>query len=311
MRRQKLCQIRPAAQRALHQGPAANGLLDRGQRPAQQDRGGNHRTGRHVAPDHQQGTQSEHRGLQEQSQRTAGGRETAAQIRHAQIPDQNRVTRPCPARKGRLAHSKGLHHLGLGLDLVAEPVHLDLRLLSLRQRLTGCQLIGQCQQNQHPAAAQGQIAQPWVEQGNSHQENRHPRHVEHCHGDRRGDQPLHRFEVAQPVRCTVAGLSRSLPQHRLEHAAIQPGLKPCPDPRHHPRAGVIKERHDGIEKRHKRRQCHQRGNRAACQHPVIDLQHVDRPGQHQQIGENAEQAHRPVKVTALAPFGPQFPKAGL
>ena len=61
---------------------------------------------------------------------------------------------------------------------------------------------------------------------------------------------------------------------------------------------MVKDAHHRIEKRHQQRESHQRLHAARAQNKVIDLQHVHRPCEHQQIGKGRKNAHGPIEIAA-------------
>jgi hypothetical protein len=96
-----------------------------------------------------------------------------------------------------------------------------------------------------------------------------------------GEEPLHRVEIAQP---RGRPRPRTRRERRRELAAedtvVEPGLHGGADARRDPAAGVIQHSHDREEHRDHQREGKQGRFRPAAKHPVVDLQHVERPGQH-------------------------------
>ena len=98
----------------------------------------------------------------------------------------------------------------------------------------------------------------------------------------------------------VAAVTRRGPQRRGEHRPAEPRLQPDADPDQHPRAHHVEHRHH--------RERHQRGQgqdqegvlAAAGHHPVEDLDHVQRYGQHQKVDDEAEGADGEERAPASA-----------
>ena len=63
--------------------------------------------------------------------------------------------------------------------------------------------------------------------------------------------------------------------------------------------------------RHQNRQRQQRLLRSRPQHPVVDLQHIQRTGQHERVHDYRDNKHHHQKVRALAADIPDFLRAGL
>ena len=128
-----------------------------------------------------------------------------------------------------------------------------------------------------------------MEQKQPDQKDRNPGHVE----ERR--RPHARHEGADLVEIA----QRLLHQHRL-HAAkrqrgersmdrfLQADVEQGGDPAQHPRAQRLEISLHQIGEQHHQRQAEQGCDIAARNHAVIDLQHIERAGQHQNIDHAAE-----------------------
>jgi len=68
----------------------------------------------------------------------------------------------------------------------------------------------------------------------------------------------------------------------------------------HTRADQIKRTLEGIGADQKDREGHQRRHAPAAQDPVVDLQHVERAGEHQQIHNAREHGHAREGAPAIA-----------
>ena len=73
---------------------------------------------------------------------------------------------------------------------------------------------------------------------------------------------------------------------------VEPGLDQRADPGGDAAAGVVEHAHDAVERRDQHGERDERRLGAARQHPVVDLEHVERPGQHQDVDEAAEHPER-------------------
>ena len=85
---------------------------------------------------------------------------------------------------------------------------------------------------------------------------------------------------------------------------VRPGvetrLEARPGPRQHARPGVVEQAHHQEQEGDDGDERHQRRLRTRGQHPVVDLEHEQRAGQHQQVHEGAEQPDRGEPPAALA-----------
>ena len=285
----------------------ADDHLYRGQRAAQHDRRRDHRAGRQLALQDQIGPQPQHRRLYEQPERLGQCGIAACRIRGTDTGPQRPVARHLPAVKGRAAHTQRMDHLAFLPDLAAQLVRGKAGRIGLRQRCAGGDLVQHGDNNQHQRAADGQQPHQRMKDKDAKEKQRRPRQVKHRHQRGRGDQPLHGFQIAQ----AGGGLPWRALQGRGAHdggenAPVQPGLKPRTDPRHHAAADVIQHRHHRIQKRHQHSERNQRFHRPRVQHAVIDVQHVKRAGQHQQVDEKAERADDPAQWRAFADCRAQF-----
>ncbi len=131
-----------------------------------------------------------------------------------------------------------------------------------------------------------------------------PRHVQKCR------RPHPRHEGADLVEIA----QRLLHQHRLDAAQrqrrkrgvngiLQAGVEQRRDAAQHARPQGVEIALHQIGQQHHQRKAQQGRDAAARNHPVVNLQHVERAGQHQQIDHAAEHgdAGHPPRAAAQAP----------
>ncbi len=121
-------------------------------------------------------------------------------------------------------------------------------------------------------------------------EERRPRQVQQRPRRRRGQKPAHRLQVLQRLARVAA--PRRIPPGAVggvEHPLVQRILEPRTDPRQDASSAQA-VRHQPVEIDHDGEQHDQRRLRAAGQHPVVDLQHEQRPGEHQQVHRRTQRA---------------------
>src|SRR5262249_37288438 len=71
-------------------------------------------------------------------------------------------------------------------------------------------------------------------------------------------------------------------------------------PHDHARANEIKRALEGVSTDKKNREDNQRRHASAAQHPIVDLQHVERAGEHQQIDDAGKQRHAGERAPTIA-----------
>jgi len=146
-----------------------------------------------------------------------------------------------------------------------------------------------------------------VEHEDRGDEQRRPRDVEDRQQHRRGQQPLHRFQVAlRGHGGGIIGHQRRALHRGGEDPAVEPVLEPGPDAGHHAPAGIVQQAHRNEEAGDEDRQGDQRFLGPAGDDAVIDLQHVERTGQHQQVDEHRKDEHGDEQAPAFAACGLQF-----
>ena len=124
---EQLLEVRPALPGAQHQRPAADRLLDRRQRAAEQDRAGDHRAGAHLAEQHHVGAEAEHRRLKEEAEGLGQGGELADAVARGELRLERAGPQLLPAGEHGLAHAERLDHLALLADGLGEGVALHRR----------------------------------------------------------------------------------------------------------------------------------------------------------------------------------------
>ena len=198
-----------------------------------------------------------------------------------------------PAREHGAAHAEALDHLGLLADGLGEAVRDHRRRRRLDGRALGHHLVGEGDGDEEQAAADREPAEQRVEAEDREDEDRRPRQVEEREEHRRGHELLHRLEVAQ-ARPRPAALARDegAGEAGLEDPGVEAGLDQRADAGGDAAAGVVEHAHDAVERRDQHGERDEGRLRPARQHPVVDLEHVERPGQHQDVDEAAEDRQR-------------------
>ena len=215
---------------------------------------------------------------------------------------------PCllPAVKGSGAHPHGLHHFGFGADLFPDHFGLMGGHIGLLHRAASYGLVEECCQDQERTAAEGQKTKPRMKKRNPGEEKGRPRDIERGHKDRRGHQALNRFEITQACLGISIRRDSGFAHHSIKDATIKARLKPGTDTGHDAPASKVQKPHDPIEKSDKHRERKQSRLGTAPQNTIINLQHIERASEHEEIGKEAKDANGPIETTAFAPGGSQF-----
>ena len=121
-------------------------------------------------------------------------------------------------------------------------------------------------------------------------EDRGPGCVEQRQQHRRGPEAGDGVEVLlRRQRGGVLWCHSQAAEGCRQHPPVQPILQPRTDPRHDPAPCMVQNPHHQEQESHQQRQREKRLFRARDEHPVIDLQHVERRGQHQQVDQRREE----------------------
>ena len=144
--------------------------------------------------------------------------------------------------------------------------------------------------NQNESAERRRDAnQRMKEEANSHIK-RHPRQIEQGTWASATQKATDLIEIADRLQSVASapGLERKA-RHDVISAARQLVIDGTTDPHQNAAADRIQNPLEQKQAGGENGQTDQRGNIVTRQHPVIDLQHEQRPGQHQNIDEAAEQ----------------------
>ena len=211
----------PALVRLHQRAPAGEHLLDRRQRPAEQDRGRDHAAGRELGPQDEQRAQAHDAGLDQQPRRARRARDEAAPLVGALLQHQHLVVQlaEAPLQVGQEAER------GDDLPLPAHRVDLLLRL--------GHQAVGRLeaaprgevaqhgQGHQDGGAPQAEPAEGRVQEPDQGQRDRQPGRVEQRRERRAGQGLAQLRQVAQPL-AGVAG-ERAGGEQRARQPSAEPG----------------------------------------------------------------------------------------
>ena len=212
------------------------------------------------------------------------------------------AVQPAAFQPGHHAHR--LDHLGIPQRAFGKAHGDDVVGGRLGQRLAGGQLVDQGHGEQYHRTGQGDEAQHRMHDEHDGQEDRCPRRVEQRQQPLPGQERSERVQIAQRLGLPRAGITHRAFDQAGEHVGVQFMVQLAAQADQDAGAHMLQQRAGQDQAAGGHGQEDQRRDAARRQHPVVDLQHVQRPDQHQQIDEEAEHAddgkHRPRPAQCLA-----------
>ncbi len=234
----------PGDHRPLQPRPVPDRLIDRSERPPQQDRPGDHESRRELAAQGQPCPQPQHHRLQEQAQRPGDHPVETVAVRDRQRPFQQTVAQRRRTGQDRVEHAESLHGLSPGTHLLDEVFGPGRRLHRLPLQRSRARLVDERDHQQQASREHRQHAHHPVEREQHEQEHGCPGRVEEREGAVAGPEPLDGFQIAQPGgRQRALGRRHRARQDRAQHAWIEPRLQARAGASQHPPARVIEHPH--------------------------------------------------------------------
>ena len=136
------------------------------------------------------------------------------------------------------------------------------------------------------APIEGDEPEPGMEQKAEPEIERQPGQVEERGRADARQEASHRVEVPQRLQALRAGAAlQRQGDDDVEDAGGQLGVEGRPDPGEQALAQEIEHALQPEQEDDENREADQGRDAAARQHPVIDLQHIDRAGQHQDVDD--------------------------
>ena len=137
------------------------------------------------------------------------------------------------------------------------------------------------------------------------QVERHPRQVEEGGRSGAGDKAPDLVEVADRLHAgSLVACPQRQEQRGRESLAVQLSVERVADADEKPQADEVEQAVDRVEPDHDDGDADQRRHALRGQHPVIDLQHVERAGQAEDVdhaGEDADAQQRPAQMPERGP----------
>ena len=139
-----------------------------------------------------------------------------------------------------------------------------------------------------------------MQEEQNRQIHRHPGHIEKC------QRAIASYKLPQfdevlkgALRCRPRTAQIRL-KAGIEHAGAERSVQSNANAHQQARPGPFRKCHDAKQEQRDQRHKDQSELAATDQHPVVYLEHVQRGGQHQQVGDHAEQAHNQELVLEKA-----------
>ena len=268
--------------------PDADQLFDRTQRPAHQDRGDDHHAGGDLVFQHQQGAVTKNQRLQGYPHELGQRADDAGLFAGFRLQLQEAAVQLEPARHQVGQHAHRFDHFRIAQVVGGQVAGFDRHRVGFRQGLFRHGFVDVGQHDQHGRTAQREDAQRGVEHEDDRQVDRKPRHVEEGEYAVTGQELADIGQVAQGLPGIAAGLLQVLLESRRINPLVHFHVELRADPHQHKTAHQLQRAHAQIGRQHHQGQHQQRGLVAAGQHAVVNLQHVQRRHQHDQVDNGAE-----------------------
>ena len=218
--REHVPQPTPAFAGVDHRPPGADQLLDRCERPADQDRGREHGTGGELVLEHEPGTEAHDAGLDHEPDGARQAHDDAAALDCALLRCERGAVQPADAAGQGVDHAQGAHRFGLAGERLGERHGVQLRPTGEPQRAAGQQVIEDREQPEGHGAGKGELGELRVQNPDREQGDGQPGRVEQGGGRRTGERGSELPELAQ----TGAGFA-ALAGGRLDQGPCQRPLE--------------------------------------------------------------------------------------
>ena len=274
--------------------PLPDNLFDRGQSAGGDNRGGDHQAAGHFALDDEIGAERQHRRLQQEAQPLGDRGEEGRAVPCPTLDGQQILRQRPPARFDIGQHAHGGDGFGIGAGVIGLALPRTLGRIGLLRGPARHGFVDDHQQRNQHAAARGEPPQHRMKHEDDAEIDRQPGQVEQRHRAATADELAQDIAIAHRIGIGRGAGDQLETNGGGEQFVANAGVDDIADANAHPRPQRFEESIKPIEGGDQDGQHHQSGQRMAGQHPVIDLQHEQRAGQHQQIGHQAdnEQCHQ-------------------
>jgi hypothetical protein len=278
---------RPEIEKRL---PVTNSLLNRRQRARHDDGGSNHRAWRNLLADRKPRPQRKDTGLEHQPQSARERRRKSATIGCKGLRVESLLLLRRPARPQGTGHAHHPRHLGIAQRLLGHGLCRHGCLLGLGGGLPDQPVVdkGQRRQEHHrDGRGNAKYRMQHVDHG---QIDRRPRHVEKRKRTRPCQKLAQRDHVIDRAKPQLRVALQGMPLRDVECTIAKVLIRQPPNPHHQAGANELQKAVQRIKHANQHDKRDQRRHGTAGQHPVIDLQHEQRSGEHQQVRDKAEHA---------------------
>ena len=148
---------------------------------------------------------------------------------------------------------------------------------------------------------EAQKAKPGMHEVQNGQVNGSPRRIQKSKNAIARQELPHLNQVAERPRRGLCGLRQVRFKTGVENLRTQALIQPHTGMHQHPGSQIFGKSHDPEQRQCQQGHRHQRQLALADHDAVVDLQHVERGRQHEQVGQRAQHHHD----EELAPEGPQ------
>ena len=285
--RQKLADAQECRPRRDKVAPGPDDLLDRLQGASEQDAGGKHGADGGKSFDDQIGAKAEDDRLHRKPQETDDALQGGGAIAGDDLALDHADAITAPPLQQAVGHAHRAHHLGVAQAHFGEAVVARSRLVGLGDRPPDDPFVDERHHDKQDRASQRKCAERRVQDEYHRDIDRRPGKIEDRMDSHAGDELAEGVEIAQQLAARAGHARRAVDNCRHD-AGGDSLVEANAGARQDARAHHVKTRQG--EKRHQQRngQHHQRDLAGARDHPVIDLQHVQRAGQIKQVDAKAE-----------------------
>ena len=194
------------------------------------------------------------------------------------------------AADGAAGKAHRLQHLGVARVAVGDGVARHRGLAGGEAEALGQDFADDGQHRQHEGAGEGQRAEQRMQEVDEGEIDRHPRQIEQRRRPLAAEEAAHRIDVAAALQrlrgreAEARHVDRD-PMRQRRDLLVEPRA----DAHQHLRADHVETALEQIEPDRQRREQQQRRDAAAGQRAVVDLHHVERPGQRQDVDHAGDQ----------------------
>ncbi len=294
---QQLAQPRPGIAHMDHALPLRHGLEQGREHAPAQNRADDHHPFAAIEPVVQQqpAAQTQQQRAQGVLQQLAQRLEAARAFRRRCLQTQDGALRFLPAALQMAQHSHGFDDLGIAQTVVGILLGRDGLAVGLREQRPGASLVGPGDRDLQGREHYGRPTQDRTDE--KQQQHHHQRDRRFHPGQQRGrvEEIANELEVMERLRRAPGDLLQACRKDGVEDAFTELCIEAYACRAHDFAARPFEHFHQCVGAEHGEGQ-HQQGDMvAAVDHPVVDLEHVDRRREHEQARQQAE-ATRAQKI---------------